>query len=102
MSIKQNHGFTESTGFRINNFAYCTDVLDFEDSEFKKLKNHGLMDSRLFKIHPHKTHVHFDKVMNWIELLKPKKTILTHMNYEVDYDNILSLVQKIVFLHMME
>ena len=51
LSIKQNHGFTESTGFRINNFAYCTDVLDFEDSEFKKLKKPGLMDSRLFKIH---------------------------------------------------
>ena len=29
-SIVQNHGFTESLGFRINNFAYCTDVLDFE------------------------------------------------------------------------
>ena len=38
-SIVQNHGFTESLGFRINNFAYCTDVLDFEDLEFKKLKN---------------------------------------------------------------
>ena len=35
-SIVQNHGFTESLGFRINNFAYCTDVLDFEDLEFKK------------------------------------------------------------------
>ena len=35
--------------------------------------------------------------MNWIELLKPKKTVLTHMNYEVDYDFILSKVPKIVF-----
>ena len=35
-SILQNHGFTESLGFRINNFAYCTDVLDFEESQFKK------------------------------------------------------------------
>ena len=37
-SIVQNHGFTESLGFRINNFAYCTDVLDFEDLEFKNLE----------------------------------------------------------------
>ena len=35
--------------------------------------------------------------MNWIELLKPKKTILTHMNYEVDYDHILSVVPKNCF-----
>ena len=46
---------------------------------------------------PHKTHAHFDKVMNWIELLKPKKTILTHMNYEVDYERILSVVPKNCF-----
>ena len=29
--------------------------------------------------------------MKWIEIIKPKKTILTHMNYEVDYDHINSL-----------
>ena len=30
--------------------------------------------------------------MNWLKLIKPKKTILTHMNYEVDYDYINSLL----------
>ena len=48
-SILQNHGFTESLGFRINNFAYCTDVLDFEESQFKKLKKFGSVDCRLSK-----------------------------------------------------
>ena len=96
-SIIQNHGFTESLGFRINNFAYCTDVLDFEDSQFKKLKNLDLWIVDCLRFIPHKTHAHFDKVMNWIELLKPKKTILTHMNYEVDYDFILSKVPKNCF-----
>ena len=38
----------------------------------------------------------FDKVMNWIELLKPKKQYL-HMNYEVDYERILSVVPKNCF-----
>ena len=97
LAIKQNHGFSESTGFRINNFAYCTDVLDFKDSEFNKLKNLDLWIVDCLRFLPHKTHAHFDKVMNWIELLKPKKTILTHMNYEVDYDYILSLVPKNCF-----
>ena len=27
----QNHGYTESTGYRINNMAYCTDVIEFSD-----------------------------------------------------------------------
>ncbi len=97
LCIKQNHGFSQSTGFRINNFAYCTDVLDFDDAEFKKLKNLDLWIVDCLRFEPHKTHAHFDKVMNWIELLKPKKTILTHMNYEVDYDHILSVVPKNCF-----
>ena len=32
--------------------------------------------------------------MDWIKYLKPSKTILTHMNYEVDYDYIMSKVPK--------
>ena len=32
--------------------------------------------------------------MNWIEKLTPKKVVLTHMNYDVDYDYISSLLPK--------
>ena len=33
-SFKQNHGFSNPTGFRVNNIAYCTDVLEFEKNLF--------------------------------------------------------------------
>ena len=32
--------------------------------------------------------------INEVKLLNPKQTILTHMNYEVDYDTIMSKVPK--------
>ena len=59
------------------------------------------MDCRLFRFEPHKSHAHYDKVMKWIEIIKPK-TILTHMNYEVDYDHINSLCLIPVKLHSMD
>ena len=90
----QNHGFMNSTGFRFNNFAYCTDVVDFDQKALQKLENLDLWIVDCLRFKPHKTHAHFDKVMEWIELLKPKQTILTHMNYEVDYDYIMSKVPK--------
>ena len=37
-SFEQNHGFINSTGFRFNNFAYCTDVLEFDKRALKNLK----------------------------------------------------------------
>ncbi len=35
---------------------------------------------------PHPTHAHFDQAVAWAEQLKPKHTVLTHMNHMVDYD----------------
>ena len=93
-SFEQNHGFINSTGFRFNNFAYCTDVLEFDEIALDKLKGLDLWIVDCLRFKPHKTHAHFDKVMEWMKLLKPKQTILTHMNYEVDYDTIMSKVPK--------
>ena len=91
-SFEQDHGFTNSTGFRINNFAYCTDVVNLSDYALNRLKKLDLWIVDCLRFEPHKTHAHFDKVMQWIKFLDPKKTILTHMNYEVDYDYIMSKV----------
>ena len=57
----------------------------------KKLENLDLWIVDCLRFEPHKSHAHYDKVMKWIEIIKPKKTILTHMNIEVDYDHINSL-----------
>ena len=91
LSFQQDHGFGLSTGFRINNFAYCSDVFDISPDILKKLENLDLWIVDCLRFEPHKSHAHYDKVMKWIEIIKPKKTILTHMNYEVDYDHINSL-----------
>ncbi len=94
LGFQQNHGFIESTGFRINNIAYSPDVLEISEKVFKKLKNLDLWIVDCLRFKPHKSHVHFEKVMKWIEILKPKRAVLTHMNYDVDYDYISSLLPK--------
>ncbi len=92
LSFQQDHGFGESTGFRIKNFAYSSDVFELNEEILGKLENLDLWIVDCLRFDPHKSHAHFDKVMNWLKLIKPKKTILTHMNYEVDYDYINSLL----------
>lgn len=91
-SFPQNHGFSESTGFKVNNVAYCTDVLEFSKESFKLLYNLDLLIIDCLRFKPHRTHAHLDKVLDWIKELKPNKTVLTHMNYEVDYDYLSSLL----------
>ncbi len=94
MSFEQNHGFTNSTGFRIKNFAYCTDVFDFDDNALGNLKNLDLWIVDCLRFEPHKCHAHYEKVMQWIGDLKPKKTVFTHMNYDIDYDYIKSIAPR--------
>lgn len=96
-SFQQNHGFCESTGYRINNIAYSTDVVELNDHAFSKLYDLDLWIVDCLRFEPHKTHAHFDKTMEWINKLKPKKAILTHMNFEVDYDTISSMLPKNCF-----
>ena len=37
----------------------------------------------------HPSHAGFDQIMEYIDYLKPKKTILTHMTALLDYDKLL-------------
>ena len=34
---------------------------------------------------PHISHAHLDLALQWVERLKPRRTILTHMNHTLDY-----------------
>jgi phosphoribosyl 1,2-cyclic phosphate phosphodiesterase len=34
---------------------------------------------------PHPTHAHLAKVLAWIERLRPRRAVLTHMDQSLDY-----------------
>ncbi len=85
--IQQKHStHINSIGFRYGDFAYCTDVVDFDPEEFDKLWGIKIWIIDALRYRPHPTHAHIDKVLQWVDILKPEKTYLTHMNHEMDYD----------------
>ena len=88
----QDHGFGKTLGFRINNFAYSSDVVELSEEAFKKLNNLDLWIVDCLRVRPHKTHAHLEKTLKWIDRVKPKKAVITHMNNETDYDEISKLL----------
>ena len=85
--FEQDHGFgTTSIGYRIGNVAYCTDVARLPDEALSKLQGLDLFVVDCLRFEPHPTHAHFDQVLAWAAELKPRHTVLTHMNHMVDYD----------------
>lgn len=85
--FEQDHGFgTKTTGYRIGNVAYSTDCVELPDASMDQLEGLDLFIVDCLRFEPHMTHANFDKAMTWVEMLKPRHTILTHMNHLVDYD----------------
>ena len=68
-----------------NNCAYASDVSDIKKKDLAKLKNikYLVIDCLRYKEHP--SHYNLDGVLNLVSLIKPKKTILTNMNHDLDY-----------------
>jgi phosphoribosyl 1,2-cyclic phosphate phosphodiesterase len=85
LSYAQEHGRMPSLGFRFGKFAYSTDVKTLSDEAFALLDgiDTWIVDTLGESVHP--THSHLDQTLEWIERLKPRRTILTHMGHRVDY-----------------
>tara|TARA_B100000686_G_scaffold73466_1_gene79287 strand:+ start:2150 stop:2926 length:777 start_codon:yes stop_codon:yes gene_type:complete len=94
IAIKQVHGKGYSLGYRFGNFAYSTDVNQFPSESFELLKNLDLWIVDCVRYEPHYSHSHLEQTLEWINKLKPKRAILTHMGHWLDYDELLSKCPK--------
>jgi len=87
-AFRQNHGNIDSTGFRIGRFAYSTDVVELDEAAFEALRGVDLWIVDCLRFEPHPTHAHFDRTMEWINRVRPRHAILTHMNQTMDYETV--------------
>lgn len=84
----QDHGFSRSVGYRIDNFAYSTDVVELDERAFSILEGVDTWVLGCLQPTPHQTHIHLEKALEWVEKVKPRLTVLTHMNTKMDYQSI--------------
>jgi phosphoribosyl 1,2-cyclic phosphate phosphodiesterase len=81
----QDHGHSTSLGFRIGNFAYSTDVTSLDETAFAVLAGIELWIVDCLRREPHPTHSHLAKTLAWIDRVRPRRAILTHMDQSLDY-----------------
>lgn len=90
LPIPQDHGFGPSLTFRLGDFAYSTDVKQFDPDDFEKLKGIHTWVVDCLKEEEHKTHSHLSQTLEWIAEIKPQKAYLTHMHPLLDYEQLKS------------
>ena len=94
-SVEVQHGRIKSQALIINNkCAYMSDVnkINSRDLKFFKKLNYLIIDCLRFKKHP--SHFNLDDVIKLVKYLKPKKTILTNLHSDLDYNFLLKRLPK--------
>ncbi|WP_275782401.1 MBL fold metallo-hydrolase [Pararhizobium gei] len=87
--LLQRHGDIVSLGFRIGDFAYCSDVSDFPEKTVGMLSGLDalVIDTLQYRFHP--SHLSVEQSLGWIERFAPKRAVLTHMHIPLDYDTVM-------------
>jgi len=86
--ILQDHGYCETIGYRIGDFAYSTDVVNMTEESFDLLRGVKVWVIGTLVDHPHQTHADVDKAINWVKEIAPERAYLTHLSVGLDYSSL--------------
>lgn len=81
----QDHGYSQSLGFRFGKFAYSTDVKNLDAAAFAMLAGVECWIVDAIREEPHPVHSHVAQTLGWIDQVKPRRAYITHMNHTLDY-----------------
>ena len=93
------HNQLPIVGYRIDNFAYLTDVKSIGEEQLKKLKDCDVLVLNALRHHEHYSHINLEEALEIINDVKPKKTYLTHIAPQMGFHrDTEKLLPKSVFL----
>tara|TARA_Y100000590_G_C15621952_1_gene977949 strand:- start:332 stop:1102 length:771 start_codon:yes stop_codon:yes gene_type:complete len=93
-TIKSIHGKTISIIYVFEKAAYISDCNDLSIINIKELKNLNYLVLDCLKLKKHPSHFNLKESLFIHNRLKPKKTILTNLHHDLDYDFLLHKLPK--------
>jgi phosphoribosyl 1,2-cyclic phosphate phosphodiesterase len=95
------HGTVETHGYRFDtkngfSFAYLPDVKSIPDETMELLENLDLLIIDSLRISPHSTHLSLSEALAIVDILSPKRTVLTHISHEIDHATLATSLTKTI------
>lgn len=75
------HGKLQVFGYRIDDFAYLTDVKIIFETEIQKLKGLKVLVINALREEPHESHFNLQEALDFVNLVQPEKAYLTHISH---------------------
>ena len=92
------HGKTSSLVYIFEKTAYISDCNDLSIIKNKQLRNLNYLIIDCLRLKKHPTHFNLEESLYVHKSLKPKKTILTNLHYDLDYNRLLKVLPKDVIV----
>jgi phosphoribosyl 1,2-cyclic phosphate phosphodiesterase len=80
------HGPEPILGFRVNDFAFITDVTVIPDSTLALLKGLDVLALDCLRKRPHSTHLSLDQAVAYAKRIGAKRTYLIHLTHELEHE----------------
>ncbi len=97
--INAMHGNLQVFGYRVDDFAYLTDLKTIAPSEIDKLKGVKILVVNALREEAHPTHFNLQEALDFITLVQPEKAYLTHISHLFGFhDEVEQKLPKNVFL----
>ena len=93
-TIELKHGHTKSIIYIFEKIAYVSDCNDLSIIKYKKLYNLNYLIIDCLKFNENWAHFNLKDVLYIQNKLKPKKTILTNLHTDMDYNYLISKLPK--------
>lgn len=83
--IKFMHNRLPVFGYRMEDFAYLTDIKTIEPEEIEKLRDLKVLVVSALRIEPHHSHFNLEEALDFIKEVKPEKAYLTHISHMLGF-----------------
>jgi len=80
------HGDDEIFGYRIGNFAYCTDVNEIPEDSYLLLNDLDILVLDALREIEHNKHFSIGEALDEAKKIKARKTYFTHMSHILDHE----------------
>jgi phosphoribosyl 1,2-cyclic phosphate phosphodiesterase len=84
--LKVIHGRLPVMAYRLNDFAYATDLSEIPPETIEQLRDLDVLVLDCLRFVEHPTHLWLDKALEYIDKIKPKHAYLTHIAHDVKHE----------------
>ena len=81
MPITVMHNQLPVLGYRVDNFAYLTDVKTIADTELQKLQNLDVLVLNALREEPHESHLNLEEALALVAKINPRQSYFTHISH---------------------